>query len=447
MTLFNRHSIAKRFALMATAMIFVATSGFTFAGVEDFVPPDRIRMLPVVLVTSDQKPPTSTQKRVWMRHLQLAQQFYKNRLSQSGTFELAKNAPDVIKLKRPLSFYRSLDKGESALHWAAELLDHYKVSRFQCPYTFCCLVMNPRDRWPVGGGRTLNGGINRGGGLMVMSSFAFDRMPNGQSTLRHEIAHTCGLPHVDVYGYDMAKSHSVMAYNTRHRTTGFRDSATPPELIPEDLRAISLASRVFPKFQFLAKRDLPSKYEMFPRVVTLGPMKIPGHPDYGPTFSTPSGEVNGSKVTNLNEREILPSVGPGVTYQQRFMWASAEQATGRAVLDLEFPGEVSLTRLLIHSEHSGKYNRAEGVRVEVLEENRHQLVAETPLARADAEVKFDATISKKWRLTFKAGSSKKVCLRGLQYFYKEQPLFPPPVPYNWSEQIGVDLPAFAPTKK
>jgi hypothetical protein len=446
-TVFSRRCIAKRFAVIATVIILVATSKFTFAGVEEFVPPDRIRMLPVVLVASDQKPPTSTQKRVWMRHLQLTQQFYKDRLSPSGTFEFAKDESDVIKLKRPLSFYRSLDKGESALHWADELLDHYKVSRFQCPYTFCCLVMNPRDRWPVGGGRTLNGGINRGGGLMVMSSFAFDRMPNGQSTLRHEIAHTCGLPHVDNYGYDMTTSHSVMAYNTRHRTKGFRDSATPPELIPDDLRAISLASRVFPKFRFVAKRDLPSGYEMFRRVVTLGPMKIPDHPDYDPAFTTPSGEVNGSKVTNLNEREILPSVGPGVTYQQRFMWASGEQANGQVVLDLDFPGEVSLTRLLIHSGHSGKYNRAEGVRVETLDGNRHQVVTEKPLATADAEVEFDAATSRKWRLTFTAGSSKKVCLRGLQYFYKDQPLFPPPVPYNWRERIGVNVPAFAPAKK
>jgi hypothetical protein len=435
------------FAVCGSAIIVFTMSAIAMAGVDEFVPPDRIRMLPVILVTSDQQPPTSTQQRVWMQHLKLAQEFFKNRLSQSGTFELAKDVPDVVQLQRPLSFYRSLDKAEPAQHWAAELLDHYKVSRFQCPYTFCCLVMNPDDRWPVGGGRTLNGGINRGGGLMVMSSFAFDRMPNGQSTLRHEIAHTCGLPHVDSYGYDMTTSHSVMAYNTRHQTKGFRDSATPPELIPEDLRAISLANQVFPMFRFVAKRDLPAGYELSPRVMTLGAMEIPGHPNYGPVFTTPSGELNGSKVTNLNRQEILPNVGPGVTYQQQFMWASGEQSSGRIVLDLNFPGEISLTRLLIHSEHSGKYNRAEGVQIETLNGNRNQLVAEKILSTADAEVEFDSQTSRMWRLTFTAGSSKRVCLRGLQFFHKDQPLFPPPVPYDWREQIGVDVSPFAQLKK
>lgn len=411
---------------------------------EEFLPPDRIRMLPVFLVPSDGTVPTRSQQRVWMRHLQLAQEFFKDRLSQRDTFELVKDSPNVVRLKRPLSFYKSLAKGEPALHWAAELLDHYKVSRFRCPYTFCCVVMNPREDWPTGGGRTLNGGVNRGGGLMVMSSFAFDEMPNGQSTLRHEIAHTCGLPHVDSYGYDMQKSHSVMAYNLNHRTKGFRDSPTPPVLIPEDVRALSLATRVFPKLQFARSRDLPAGYKMFPRVVLLGAMKIPGHPDYGSTFSTPSGEVNGSLVTNVNLREILPSAGPGVTYHQRFMWASGKQDDGRIVLNLDFPGEISLTRLIVHSEHSGKYNRAEGVRVEILEGDRPRLVTEKTLATSDASVEFDSATARQWRLTFLAGPSGKVCVRGLQYFNSDRQLFPPPVPYNWRELIGVDLPAFDP---
>jgi hypothetical protein len=279
---------------------------------------------------------------------------------------------------------------------------------------------------------------------MVMSSFAFDEMPNGQSTLRHEIAHTCGLPHVDSYGYDMTKSHSVMAYNLSHRTKGFRDSPTPPVLIPEDLRALSLATRVFSKLQFAPDRDLPAGYKMFPRVVNLGAMKIPGHPDYGPTFSTPSGQVNGSQVSNINLREILPSTGPGVTYQQQYMWASDKQDNGRVVLNLDFPAKISLTQLTVHSGHSGKYNRAEGVRIEILEGDRPRLVAEKTLATSDASVEFESAAARRWRLTFLAGQSGKACLRGLQYFNDDQQLFPPPVPYNWRELIGVDLPAFSP---
>lgn len=305
MTAFIRCIVVRAIFVCVAVAILRSNPGVVFAGVEEFVPPERIRLMPVFLVASDQRPPTRDQKSNWMRHLKWSQAFFKAKLLQGDTFGLAKSTPDVIRLKRPLSFYKSLPKAEAALHWAAALLDHYQVSRFRCPYTFCCVVVNPRERWPIGGGRTLNGGINRGGGLMVMSSFAIDRMPNGQSTLRHEIAHTCGLPHVDVYGYDMATSHSVMAYNNRHRTKGFQDSATPAELIPEDLRALSFADRVFSKFRFSPTRDLPAGYTLSPRVVTLGAMKIPGHPDYGPVFTTPSGKVNGSQVTNLNDREIL----------------------------------------------------------------------------------------------------------------------------------------------
>jgi hypothetical protein len=401
-------------------------------------------MLPVILVATDQKSPTQNETRVWMRHLMWSQKFFHQQLSGRDTFEFAKNVPDVVRLKRPLSYYKSLGKAQPALHWTAELLDHYGVSRFQCPYTFCCLVMNARERWPIGGGRTINGGINRGGGLLVMSSFAINRLPNTQSTLRHELAHTCGLPHVDVYRYDMTTSHSVMAYNQNHRTNGFRDSPTPPEFIPEDVRALSLAQRVFPKLKFSPERDLPARYNLFPQVTTLGPMPLPGHPIYGPVLTTPSGEDNGSKVTNVNRREVLPSAGPGITFRQQWMWASSKQPDGRVVLNLTFPAEVSLTRLVIHSEHSGKYNRAHGIRIETRDGNDTRVVTEQPILKADASVEFTAATARDWRLTFKAGPTNKVCLRGLQYFSNERALFPPAVPYDWRQQIGIDLPAFPP---
>ena len=118
----------------------------TRADVDQFLPPDRVRMLPVILVAADQKPPTQNETRAWIRHLKWSQEFFHKRLSERDTFEFAKTVPDVVRLKRPLSYYKSLGKAQPALHWTAELLDHYSVSRFQCPYTFCCLVMNAACR-------------------------------------------------------------------------------------------------------------------------------------------------------------------------------------------------------------------------------------------------------------------------------------------------------------
>jgi len=395
-------------------------------------PPGRISCLPVVLVCADQRLPTRLQQAAWDRHVKWTRSFFAERLN-GDTFALHTEKSEVIRLRRPLSFYKALKKGEAATHMAAELLDHFKVSRFECPYTFCCLVMNSQERWPIGGGRTLNGGINRGGGLLVISSFALDRIPNFQSTLRHEIAHTVGLPHVDVYGYDMSTTRSVMAYNNSHHTNRFQESKTPAKLIPEDVRALALADNVFPNTRFDWKHDAPDGYMMFPRVITLGPMAIPGHPDYGPKFSTPSGEDNVSNVSNLNRRFILRSEGPGVTFDDRNMWVSTKQADGKVVLEIEFPESVTLTKVLVHSQHSGQYNGAERVSVATVEGTNSEQVAAGPLTSADAEIQFPRTAAREWRLTFDAGQSGKVCLRGLQFFDGEQALFPPPVPYHWEE--------------
>ncbi len=94
--------------------------------------------------------------------------------------------------------------------------------------------MNPNDGWPAGGGRPFNGGFNTGGGIVIMSSNGLDRAPNFQSTLQHELGHAFGLPHVDVYGYDMQTNMSMMSYNPSHHTNGFEPSATPGRFIPED---------------------------------------------------------------------------------------------------------------------------------------------------------------------------------------------------------------------
>ena len=58
---------------------------------------------------------------------------------------------------------------------------------------------------------------------------------------------------------------------------GFKPSKTPGILIAEDIRALALNRRVFPRLRFDPKTDVPQGYTM-QKIVTLGPMDIPGHP-------------------------------------------------------------------------------------------------------------------------------------------------------------------------
>ena len=66
----------------------------------------------------------------------------------------------------------------------------------------------------------------KGGGTVLLSSYEFDRAPNVQSSVQHELGHSFGLPHVDVYGYDMGSNDSLMSYNPKHHTNGLTPSAT-----------------------------------------------------------------------------------------------------------------------------------------------------------------------------------------------------------------------------
>ena len=139
------------------------------------------------------------------------------------------------------------------------------------PATRVVLVANPKDNYPVGGGRTINGGLNSGGGFMFIASSELRRNKHFQATLQHELGHAFGLPHPDVYGYDLRANPSIMSYNPANFTDGFRPSRRPGVLIPEDRRALALNKRVFAKATFDPARDLPKGYKLFPKVVPLGP--------------------------------------------------------------------------------------------------------------------------------------------------------------------------------
>ncbi len=423
---------------MGLVMSNRSTFVWTFAAVvlldgaawgQEVVPPREVRVLRVFFVPKGERTPTADQDRRLWRHLEWSRARYRELLGNRDTFAIEGGKARVYRAERPLSFYREQPE-MAAPQVVSELLAGLEVNRYNAPYILLVVLMNPEDHFPVGGGRPLNGGYGTGGGIVVLSSFSLDRSPNFQSTLQHELGHAFGLPHVDAYLYDMKSNNSIMSYNPNHHTNGFTPSRTPGGMIPEDIRGLALNRRAFPKLRFDPEQDVPKGYTMA-GLVTLGPMTIPGQPD-GVTVTTDSGEEFGSKVGNIVQGRIGASKKTGeVTFDSGTMWQSAKATDGWVSVDVTFPDEVTLTRLAVHSQHSGIYHAAEAVRVLVRDSGEgFREVAEAALKSVDDTVNLPETKGRGWRFQFRAGPSGIVVLRGLQFFSGDDELFPPLVPYE-----------------
>jgi hypothetical protein len=409
--------------------ILAACHNAGMAAEQEAAPPRAVSVLPVFFVPAGQQSPSQDQLKRLMRHLKWSQTRYRELLGHGTTFAIAEQKPRVYRSQRPLEFYRAQPES-SAPQIVGELLTAFSYNRFNCPFILLVVMMNPQDNFPNPGGRPLNGGFNTGGGVIILSSFTLDRSAYFQSTLQHELGHAFGLPHVDVYGYDMKTNASMMSYDPRHQTKGFTESRKPGKLISEDRRGLALNPRAFPKFHFDPEKDIPRGYAIA-KIVTLGPMKIPEQPA-GPLVTTHSGEEYESRIANIVQGRIAENKRDGkVTFDARTMWHSAKTATGWVAVQITFPYEVELTRIVVHSEHSGQYHIARTVRVAVGDNGEHVLqVIETNLDSADGAVSFPTTKGRVWQLELRAGESGQVTLRGLQFFSGEDELFPPLVPYR-----------------
>ena len=388
--------------------------------------PDSVSVLPVFFVARGEATPSPEQAGRLMQQLRWSQESYAGWLGGT-TFRIASEQPDVYESPNPLQHFR--DAPESGSREAtSELLAHYEVNRFTAPYIFLMVFANPRDRFPLGGGRPLNGGYNTGGGIIVLSTYALDSLPIFQSTLEHELGHSFGLPHVDVYGYDMEQSPSIMSFNPQHWTNYFEPAPEPGILIAEDVVGLSMNRRVFgvelgPLAEAVVDSDTRDP-------IWLGPMEIPGEPPYAIQATTTSGEAFGSSVQNTVIGEIKPNSGPDVTYDARTMWSSDVVPDGWANLELTFPFPVTLTRIAVHSQHSGLYHVARGIRVATVGASGPTAVSERSLAGADDSVDFDRHTSWTWRLEFQTGDTRMVVIRGLEFFDGDDEVFPPLVPYR-----------------
>jgi len=416
------------------SLLFLAAIGLAAgaaqeqARAQEAVPPRRVEVLPVFFIPKGEPAPTKDQAEQLVRHLDWTRTRYRELLPKRTTFKVAGRGVREYRAEQGLEFYRAQPEA-SAPQVVSELLAELKHTRYNCPYVLLVVMMNHKDGFPVGGGRPLNGGFNTGGGIVILSSFNLDRSPNFQSTLQHELGHAFGLPHVDVYGYDMRSNDSLMSYNPGHHTNGFTPSRTPGKLIPEDLRGLALNKRVFPYLRFDPQKDVPQVYSMAARIVTLGPMRIPGQSD-GVQATTDSGEERGSKIASIVRGRVAPNARGGQeTFDARTMWQSAEAPAGRVSVQIAFPYDVELTRVAIHSQHGGEHHAARAVAVFVRDSaERFSVVQEADLKSADETVKLPRTKGREWRFEFLAGPSRRVVLRGLRFFSGKDELFPPLIP-------------------
>jgi hypothetical protein len=385
-----------------------------------------VKVLPVFFVPAGEKSPTPDQDQKLLRHLKWAQQRYLEMLAGQDTFQLAAEQAAIYMAKNPLSFYRAAPEG-GAPQYLSELLDYFKTNRFETPSIYLIIVMNPHDDYPGGGGRPINGGYNTGGGIIILSSYALDNIPNLQSTLQHELGHSFGLPHVDVYGYNMDNNPSIMSYNLAQHTRDFNAAPTPGVLIPEDLRGLALNRQVFPQLLFNEAQDVPQGYKLNKNIVCLGPMDIPGQPAWFAKVTTSSGEDYGSSINNALQHEIKPSTAKA-GFDPATMWHSKKTSTGWVSLEITFPMEVTLDKIAVHSQHSGQYHAARQIKIQPFKQGSYQNGTQKSLTSVDALVSFSPLTAQKWKLSFEAGESAYVVIRGLQFYNAGKEIFPPPIP-------------------
>ncbi len=387
-----------------------------------YFPPEQISVMPVVFTPKGEKTPDRELDAVVLRHLKWTQRRYGELLGT--TFEIENNVRRVRGAKT-LEEYRKRDE-DAVMDFAAELLKEFGYSRFNCPHIFLIVVVNPKDDWPLGVGCVFNGGYNTGGGATMMSTDAFVKKPNAQSTLEHELGHTFGLPHVSSYGIEMnGNNPSMMSYNPAHWSRGLEPSLQPSTFIPEDIRGLALNDRAVPNLEFSTTKDVPGDYKMFWTPMPFGAIKLEDQPDYAIGVKSNAGAAFNSKLESCVVGHLRSSPGPTLYYDAGSMWHS-EPVEGNVTLDLTFPFSVELTRIRLYSGHSGQYHPVKAFSVSAYTtDGDEKLLANHEMKSFDGEVTFTTTESQQWHLEMTPSESRTIVLRGLRFYSGTTEIFPP----------------------
>lgn len=391
-----------------------------------FLPPESVSIFPVFFVAADQPNPPAAEGELLMRHVKWAQQWFKSELNGRSTFRIYADQPYLFRGRHPLAHYVAQEPGKRAPLHLNELLEHFQLTRFNCPFVFVTILDNLDER--PNGGRPINSGFNSGGGIVQMARRGLVAGGTFQGVLRHELGHSFGLQHVTLYGYDMKTNMSIMSYNNAARARAFKESRTPAVLIPEDIRALALNDRVFPNLTFDEKRHLPRGYLISDQMRAFTPIPLPGRPQDRIEIVSLSGEAVGSFARNLVRRKIVPNVPSetnkqGINYNKKSMWHSDDTGTEWRTLEITFPVETKLTGVRIHSQHSGRIHPVKEFRASTVATDGDEVVVTSSVKADNQLITFPAASGRRWKLDFKPSKTKKVALRGLQFYYNETELY------------------------
>ncbi len=202
-------------------------------------------------------------------HLELAQKHYKSLLF-TDTFKISDDPILIYRARHKDDYYLNATRPEykgpgAAQLIAKELLDASHETRYNCKHVFLTVFVRSsakRTGTFFGGGRTLNGGPNTGGGSVEMELGSLlqghtSGYYNFQSALNHELGHSFGLLHPDAYGYDLKKNESNMSYNDNITSNGM-NPVTGGRFNPEEFLALSVNKQIFPDFQFVPSGHNPT---------------------------------------------------------------------------------------------------------------------------------------------------------------------------------------------
>ena len=236
-----------------------------------------VEVMGVFFVPSGMRDPTVQEKTDLSRHLSLAQSRYTEMLKGRDTFKISNLSPTVYHSPNNLTYFKYGDN-EGTGRVAFEMMSYLNATRSNMHYVLLIIMIDPEERYPTGSASPINGRIGYGGGMVFMSVYELNnridkQYASFQSTVQHEMSHAFGLPHIDVYGYDMNTSDSIMSYNPTHHWDGFIPPAKQGIFIPEDIRGLAMNKLVFSNLYFDPKIDVPAGYDLKEQI-TLGAMSF-----------------------------------------------------------------------------------------------------------------------------------------------------------------------------
>ncbi len=216
----------------------------------------RIEVLPVLYIPSDATWVTQRDIDLYsyliFAHLELAQAHYKARL-KTDTFKIS---------SEPLFVYRAPHDDADGPS-VAEILRARHQDRYSSNNIFVVVYVHAKPRAAgkkaLGVGRTFNGAPNTGGGSLELelTAVTYDDYPGFNAALIHELGHTFGLVHPDLYGYDLGTNGSNMSYNPKSGGH-FMNAPMFGQFNPEEYYTLGQNKRVFPDFQYIAAVHNPT---------------------------------------------------------------------------------------------------------------------------------------------------------------------------------------------